>query len=72
MSKTKISPRGSAWDKFEKQLFTPEEIEASNMRISSISRIEKGTNGPQLTPVGDKTGHVFVNVISYNNHTKEG
>ena len=36
MSKTKISPRGSAWDKFEKQLFTPEEIEASNMRISSI------------------------------------
>ena len=79
MSKARISPRGSTWDEFEQQLFTPEEIEASNVRVSIInemikareeqgitqqqleamsgikqpviSRMENGTNDPQLTTV---------------------
>lgn len=79
MSKAKISPRGSTWDDLEQQLFTPEEIESSRVRVDIItelikareekgitqkqleamsgikqpviSRMEKGTNDPQLSTV---------------------
>ena len=33
MSKAKINPRGSSWDELEKQLFTPEEIAESKVRV---------------------------------------
>ncbi len=37
MSKTKINPRGTSWDDLEKQLFTPEEIAESDVRVSIIN-----------------------------------
>ena len=79
MSKKNINPRGSSWDELEKQLFTPQEIEETNVRVSIIneiikarendgitqkqleamsgigqpviSRIESGTNDPQLSSI---------------------
>ena len=79
MSKLKLSPRGTSWDNLERELFTPEEIAESDLRVSIIneiirarnedgitqkqlgemsgikqpviSRIEKGTNDPQLSTV---------------------
>mgnify|MGYP000473705100 CR=1 FL=1 len=41
MSKMKISPRGSSWDDFERQMYTPEEIEASKVRSEIITEMIK-------------------------------
>ena len=79
MSKAKISPRGSSWDDFKREMYTPEELAESKVRVAIIgelikareedgitqkqleemsgvkqpviSRIEKGTNDPQLSTV---------------------
>ena len=53
MSKAKISPRGSSWDEFEKELFTPEEIAESDARVAIINemiraREEEGITQKQL------------------------
>lgn len=53
MSKAKINPRGSSWDELEKQLFTPEEIAESKVRVDIISeminaREENGITQKQL------------------------
>jgi len=39
MSKNKITPLGENWDDFEKTIFTPEEIAASNLRVALVSEI---------------------------------
>lgn len=39
MDKLKISPIGTSWNEFEKDIFTPEEIVESNLRIDSINEI---------------------------------
>lgn len=61
MSKVKISPRGSSWDELEKQLFTPEEIAESEVRVAIINEMikareenEKGTTDPQLSAKDNK------------------
>jgi DNA-binding XRE family transcriptional regulator len=41
MSKMKISPSGSSWDDFERQMYTPEEIEASKVRSEIITEMIK-------------------------------
>ena len=41
MSKNKISPKGSTWDELEKQLFTPEEIAESKVRVAIINEMIK-------------------------------
>ncbi len=48
-----ISPIGRSWDEVEKELFTPEEIAASNLRVAVIgelikARNEKGISQKQL------------------------
>ncbi len=39
MSKNKISPRGMSWDEYEKRVFTPDEIAASDLRVALISEL---------------------------------
>ena len=39
MSKNKISPIGDSWDVFEKKIFTPEEIAASDLRVALVGEI---------------------------------
>lgn len=41
MSKEKISPEGTSWEDFEKEIFTPEEIAASNLRVALIGELIK-------------------------------
>ena len=49
MSKTKISPRGSSWDEFEKQFFTPEEIAESELRVAIIEELIKAREESGIT-----------------------
>ena len=49
MSKTKISPRGSSWDEFEKQFFTPEEIAKSELRVAIIEELIKAREESGIT-----------------------
>lgn len=53
MSKAKISPKGSSWNELEKQLFTPQEISESEVRVAIINeminaREENGITQKQL------------------------
>lgn len=53
MSKAKISPLGTNWDDFEKNVFTPEEIAESNLRVALVNEIiqarhEQGITQKQL------------------------
>jgi ribosome-binding protein aMBF1 (putative translation factor) len=41
MSENKISPKGTNWEDFRKEIFTPEEIEESNLRVAIIGEIIK-------------------------------
>ena len=49
MSKFKISPRGSSWDELEKQLFTPEEIAESEVRVAIINEMIKAREENGIT-----------------------
>lgn len=49
MSKMKISPRGSSWDDFERQMYTPEEIEESKIRSEIITEIIKARKDDGIT-----------------------
>jgi predicted XRE-type DNA-binding protein len=56
MSKNKVNPIGSSWDDFEKTTFTPEEIAASNLRVSLVSEIinsrqERGLSQKRLEEI---------------------
>ena len=49
----KYSPIGDNWDDFEKEVFTPEEIAESNLRVALISELidarnEKGISQREL------------------------
>ena len=53
MSEKYISPKGHSWDDLEKELFTPEEIAASNLRVAMMieiatTRAEKGISQKKL------------------------
>ncbi len=39
-----ISPRGHTWDEVEKELFTPEEIAASDLKVTLIGELIKARN----------------------------
>ena len=41
MNNTAISPRGHTWEEVEKELFTPEEIVASDLRVALIGELIK-------------------------------
>ena len=50
---TDISPEGTLWDDFEKEIFTPEEIAESDLRVALIgelikARQEKGISQKKL------------------------
>lgn len=40
---------GSSWEELEKELFTPEEIAASDLRVALISEMIKARQGQGLT-----------------------
>ena len=53
MSKNKISPLGTSWDDFRKEIFTSEEIAESDLRVAIIgeliqARTEQGLTQKQL------------------------
>lgn len=53
MNKDRISPVGTEWDDFEKEIFTPEEIAESDLRVAIIgelikARQEKGISQKKL------------------------
>ena len=39
-----ISPKGRSWEKARKELFTPEEIAASNLRVEIMIELTKARN----------------------------
>ena len=43
MSK-RIGPKGRSWDEVEKEIFTPEEIAASNLRVEIMVELTKARN----------------------------
>lgn len=49
MSKSKINPKGSSWDEFEKQLFTSEEIAESEVRVAIINEMIKAREENGIT-----------------------
>lgn len=58
MKKINISPLGSSWDEFEKEVFTPEEIAASNLRVALIGEMIKSRKEKNLSQkkLRDKRG----------------
>lgn len=44
MSKQNILPMGTDWNEFEKEIFTPEEIAASDLRVAVIGELIKARN----------------------------
>ncbi|MBQ2931884.1 MAG: hypothetical protein IJE62_03435 [Clostridia bacterium] len=53
MSKLKISPIGTRWEDFEKDVFTPEEIIESNLKVDIINEIVQSQDSP--SQAGSKT-----------------
>ena len=49
MNDTYISPQGHTWDEVEKELFTPEEIAASALRVAIIGELIKARQEKGLT-----------------------
>ena len=49
MSKEKFSPKGSSWEDLQKQLFTPEEIEESELRVAIINEMIKAREENGIT-----------------------
>jgi len=49
MSEKKISPLGRSWEEAEKELFTPEEIAASELRVAIIGELIKARQEKGLT-----------------------
>lgn len=45
----KYSPVGDAWDDFEKEIFTPEEIAESDLRVALISELIDARNEKGIT-----------------------
>ena len=41
MNKPNFSPKGTSWDDFEREIFTPEEIAESDLRVSLIGELIK-------------------------------
>ncbi len=44
MNKKIISPMGTDWNEFEKEIFTPEELSASDLRVAIIGEFIKARN----------------------------
>ena len=40
----KISPRGRSWNEVEQEIFTPEEIAASNLRVELMVELTRARN----------------------------
>ena len=49
MSKKKISPRGTSWDEFRDQMYTPEEIAESKVRRAIINEIVQAREEEGIT-----------------------
>ena len=45
----KYSPIGDSWDEFEKEIFTPEEIAESDLRVALISELIDARNEKGIT-----------------------
>lgn len=49
MSKTKTSPKGTSWNDLQKQLFTPQEISESKIRVAIINEVIKAREQDGIT-----------------------
>lgn len=49
MSKNSISPLGTSWSEYEKSVYTPEEIAASNLRVALVEEIIRSRQEHGLT-----------------------
>ena len=49
IAKEKISPRGTTWDELEKELFSPEEIEESNVRVAIVNEMIRAREEDGIT-----------------------
>ena len=49
MSRRTISPIGGTWEEFEKDIFTPEEIAASDLRVSLVGELIKARQERGIT-----------------------
>lgn len=49
VSELKISPMGTRWEDFEKDVFTPEEIIESNLKVDIINKIIQSQDRPSQT-----------------------
>jgi predicted transcriptional regulator len=68
----KISPIGSNWENVRKELFTPEEIAESNVRVAIIgelikARQEKGLTQKQLEELSGVSQPVIARMEKGNN-----
>lgn len=55
MRNNKISPAGTDWDEFEKEVFTPEEIAESNLRVAIIGELIKARNEQGISQKNSKS-----------------
>lgn len=49
MNKREYSPEGTDWNNFEKEIFTPEEIAASNLRVALIGELIKARQEKRIS-----------------------
>ena len=58
MSKGKVSARGTSWAEFEREMFTPAEIAASDLRVALITELieTRKQNGYTQKAVGALSG----------------
>jgi DNA-binding XRE family transcriptional regulator len=49
MNKKPVSPLGDDWDELKKEIFTPEEIAAGDLRVAIISELIKARQDNGLT-----------------------
>lgn len=49
MSKKRVSPVGSTWNELEKELYSPEERAASDLRVAIISEIIEARENEGIT-----------------------
>lgn len=49
MKNKPISPAGESWDEFEKTIYTPEELAASDLRVALASEIIKARQDKGVT-----------------------
>ena len=51
MRKKTISPVGHSWEEVRKELFTPEELAASDLRVAELEELIKRSNETEINQI---------------------